>query len=91
MNKVIKFSATWCQPCKAMKPQFVKFQDSLKEEDVEILDLDVDQDHEDAAKYGVRSIPYTIFIKDDKVVKALTGVQTASQLSKVFDEVYKQN
>ena len=91
MNKVIKFSANWCQPCKAMKPQFEKFQETLKEEDVEILDLDVDENHEDAAKYDVRSIPYTVFIKDDKVVKALTGMQTASQLSKVFDEVYKQN
>ena len=91
MNKVIKFSAAWCGPCKAMKPQFEKFQDSFKEEGIEMVDLDVDQNHEEAAKYGVRSIPYTIFIKDDEVKKSLVGMQTAKQLSEVFDEVYKQN
>jgi thioredoxin 1 len=91
MNKVIKFSAAWCGPCKAMKPQFQKFQDSLKEEGVEMVDLDVDQNHEEASKYGVRSIPYTIFIKDDKVAKSLVGMQTAAQLTEAFNEVYSQN
>jgi thioredoxin 1 len=94
MNKVIKFSAAWCGPCKAMKPQFEKFQDSLDEKEVEgieLVDLDVDQNHEEASKYGVRSIPFTIFIKNDEVKKSLSGMQTASQLKEAFTEVYLQN
>lgn len=91
MNKVIKFSAAWCGPCKAMKPQFEKFQDSLKDEGVEMIDLDVDKNHEEASKYGVRSIPFTIFIKDDAVAKSLLGMQTAAQLTEAFREVYSNN
>jgi thioredoxin 1 len=91
MNKVIKFSADWCGPCKAMKPQFDKFHNSLKESGVEMVDLDVDQNHEEASKYGVRSIPFTVFIKDDMVAKSLVGMQTTKQLTEAFNEVYTKN
>jgi thioredoxin 1 len=88
MNKVIKFSAAWCHPCETMKPVYEKFIESVSENGIDVIDLDVDQYHEEASKYGVRSIPYTIFIKDDKVAKSLVGVQTTSQLTKAFNEVY---
>jgi len=89
MNKVIKFSAEWCGPCKAMKPQFEKFQEAVKEEGVEIVDLDVDVHHEEASKYGVRSIPFTVFIKDDKVAESHRGMMTTAKLTETFNEVYK--
>jgi thioredoxin 1 len=87
MNKVIKFSASWCNPCKAMAPQFEKFKEMVGE-DVEVVDLDVDQNSEEASKYGVRSIPYTAFIKDDVVQKALVGVQSADSLFSAYQETY---
>ena len=89
MNKVIKFCATWCGPCQAMKPHFEKFQESVKNEDVEVLDLDVDEHHEEAANYGVRSIPFTIFIKDNKVTDSYRGSVTTTKLLETFNRVYK--
>lgn len=89
MNKVIKFSADWCGPCKAMKPQFEKFQQSVKDDGVEVVDLDVDTYHEEASKYGVRSIPFTIFIKDDVIAKSHKGMLSSAQLIETFNSIYK--
>lgn len=88
MNQVIKFSAEWCGPCRAMKPQFEKFQESVKDTGVEVIDADVDKEHELAEKYGVRSIPYTVFVKDGKIEESFRGVQTADVLTKTFNEVF---
>ena len=89
MNKVIKFSADWCGPCKAMKPQFEKFQQSVKDDGVEVVDLDVDTYHEEASKYGVRSIPFAIFIKDDVIAKSHKGMLSSAQLIETFNSIYK--
>lgn len=95
MNKVIKFSASWCGPCKAMAPQFKKFQEAHQEdivdnqEDiVEILDVDVDQNYELASEYGVRSIPYTVFIKNGEVANRVHGVVNFDRLNELYNETY---
>ena len=87
MNKVIKFGAPWCGPCRAMKPHFEKFQSEV-EGNVEVLDIDVDKDHVEAEKYGVRSIPTTVFIKDDEVVETYRGLMTSQGLLDVYKKVY---
>ena len=89
MNKVIKFSASWCGPCKVMKPQYEKFQDLVKDKEIEVVDLDVDQNHEEASKYGVRSIPVTFFIKNNEVADKISGMATADKLLDTFNVVYQ--
>jgi thioredoxin 1 len=90
-NKIIKFGAEWCGPCKAMKPQMEKFKELILESDVEVLDIDVDaEENADLARqYGVRSIPYTVFLKDDKVERAVTGLKTSNELYQAFQEIYQ--
>ena len=90
MNKIIKFSAEWCGPCRAMKPHFNEFQKDLKEinSEVEIMDLNVDQSPAEAEMYGVRSIPYTVFVKDGKVAEDVRGIMTKTDLMKVYQQVY---
>lgn len=87
MDKVIKFSAQWCAGCKAMAPAFEKFK-GMAGEGVEVISLDVDENSEVALEYGVRSIPYTAFIKDDVVQKALVGIQSADSLFSAYKEIY---
>ena len=90
MNKVIKFSAAWCGPCKTMKPQYKKFIETVSTDgkNVEIVDLDVDANHEDAVKYGVRSIPITFFIKDGEVADKISGVVTSDILLNTYHTVF---
>lgn len=88
MNKVIKFSAAWCAPCKSMKPMFEKFAEDVKDSDVEVLDLDVDENPDEASSYGVQSIPFTVFVKEDKIAKSFKGVVPTNKLLDTFKEVY---
>jgi thioredoxin 1 len=90
MNKVIKFSASWCGPCKAMAPQFEKFQQAHQEDGVEIVDVDIDQDFELASQYQVRSIPHTVFIKGGEVVKRIAGIANYDRLNEVYGKTYLQ-
>jgi thioredoxin 1 len=88
MNKIIKFSAAWCGPCKAMAPQFKKFQEAHINDSVEIVDVDVDQNYELASEYGVRSIPYTVFIKEGEVVDRISGMANFDKLNEKYNETY---
>lgn len=90
MNKIIVFGAEWCGGCRAMKPYFKEFQDELKEinSGIETADLNVDQSPEETELYNVRSIPYTVFIKEGKVEKGVRGTMTKTQLMEVYKEIY---
>ena len=54
--EVLKFSATWCGPCRVLAQ-------TLK--DVEgITNIDIEKDQETSRKYGIRSVPTLVFLKD---------------------------
>jgi thioredoxin 1 len=89
MNKIIKFSADWCGPCKVYKPNYKKFADEVSGKGIDVLDLDVDTNSDEASKYGVRSIPLTLFIKDGKVVDKMAGIITTEKLLDKYTEVYQ--
>jgi len=92
-NKIIKFGAEWCGPCKAMKPHIEQFKGMIAESDIEVLDLDVDKEEnvELSNQYGVRSIPHTVFIKDGETVKTVTGLKTSEDLYTIYKQIYESN
>jgi thioredoxin 1 len=63
--EVLKFSASWCTPCKVLSAT-LKDVEGLKE-------IDIDQNRELTAKYSVRSVPTLVFLQDDKEVERTTG------------------
>ena len=84
MIEVIRFTASWCGPCRMYKPQFEKAQTQLREAGVtnlEFTTVDVDDDPNGlSAEYGVRNIPFTAFIKDGSLVSHQVGVLSATDL-----------
>ena len=88
MNQVIKFSADWCGPCKAMKPHFEKFKAEFEEE-IDLFDINVDEDPETAQAYNVRSIPTTVFFKEGKVVSRSVGLMTYEKLKEEAEKLLK--
>lgn len=63
--EVLKFSASWCGPCRVLA-------NTLK--DVEgITNIDIEKDQETAIKYGIRSVPTMVFLKDGVEVHRQTG------------------
>jgi thioredoxin-like negative regulator of GroEL len=72
-----------------MAPQFKKFQEAHQEDGVEILDVDVDKNYELASEYGVRSIPYTVFVKEGEVVNRISGVANFEKLNEAYKDTYQ--
>lgn len=60
---ILDFNATWCPPCKALKPVFHAAAERFH--DVKFVSVDVDNLPQTAAAYGVRNIPTVIFVKPD--------------------------
>ena len=64
---LIDFWATWCGPCKAIAPVIDEIAGEYNGK-VKVGKVDVDQNQETAMKYGVRSIPTLLIMKDGKVL-----------------------
>ena len=71
MVKVLKFSAAWCGPCKALSPVFEQIKGEIS--DVNYIDIDVDTNTAMAQAYSITSIPAVIFEKDGQVVNKIIG------------------
>ncbi|KAL9665810.1 hypothetical protein QQ045_000131 [Rhodiola kirilowii] len=71
---VLDMYTQWCGPCKVMAPKFQEL--SEKYLDVVFLKLDCNQDNKPLAKeLGIRVVPTFKILKDNKVVKEVTGAK----------------
>jgi len=77
--EVLKFSATWCGPCRVLA-QTLKGVEG-------ITNIDVDKDHETPAKYGIRNVPTLVFLKDGKEVHRQSGNMPLNMFNQILDEI----
>ena len=68
--EVLRFTASWCQPCKALAQQLEEL--GL---DKDVTVVDIDEQSELAIKYGVRSVPTLVAVNNNKEVKRLVGIK----------------
>lgn len=73
------FYAEWCGPCKMQTPILEQLK-KMMGDSVEIKKIDVDNNMELAAKYGIQVVPTIIIEKDGKVEHRLEGVTPADTL-----------
>ena len=74
MKKILRFTASWCQPCKSLARNL---EEAKIEIPIEVVDIDVNENL--AMDYGIRSVPTLIMI-DGENQKRLVGVHTTQQL-----------
>lgn len=69
---LVDFWASWCGPCRMLSP----IVDQIAEEtpDIKVCKINVDEEQELAAEYGVMSIPTLVVFKEGKVANTSVGV-----------------
>lgn len=78
MLVIKRFTASWCQPCKALSPIFNELQNEML--GVIFQTIDVDNNKDVASSNGVSSIPTVIIEKDGQQVYRFSGVLPKSTI-----------
>ena len=76
---LVDFWAQWCGPCRAVSPIL----DKIAEENtgkLSIVKMNVDENPEAVAKYGIVSIPSMLVFEGGEVVKRITGAKPKPML-----------
>src|ERR1700720_1658847 len=76
---VVDFWAEWCGPCRMIAPALEEIAGSLGGK-VKILKLNVDENPQAAAKYGIMSIPTLMIFKDGQPASRQVGAAPKQKL-----------
>ena len=77
---VVDFWAPWCGPCRAMGPVFEAVAAQFSGQ-AAFFKVNVDEQVELAARFGVRSIPTLVILKDGQLADSLLGLQKPEALA----------
>lgn len=77
--EVLKFSASWCTPCKVMTA-------TLKDAE-DVKEIDIDQNRELAIEYNIRSVPTLVFLKDGAEVERVKGIIPLAQYNEIINRL----
>lgn len=83
---LVDFWASWCGPCMMLAPVLEELAKELKGR-VRVGKLNVDENRETAASFGVMSIPTLILFKNGKEVARITGFRPKEELDKWIAQV----
>jgi thioredoxin 1 len=76
---LVDFWAEWCGPCKMIGPSLEELSEELGEK-VTIAKLNIDDNPDAPAKYGVRGIPTMILFKGGEPAATKVGAAPKSQI-----------
>jgi thioredoxin 1 len=81
-NAIVYFTATWCQPCKLIKPQFARAGTIDKENKYYIVDVD-NIDPEYLGAYNIMSVPQILILSYGDLVRKIEGRTSEEILEEV--------
>ena len=76
---MVDFWAAWCGPCKMVAPVVEELAQEYDGK-VKIAKMDVDQNRQTPAKFGIRNIPTLILFKGGEVAQTIIGAQPKSSI-----------
>lgn len=79
---VVKFGASWCGPCRAMKPVFDRL--SKIYNDVSFVEVDIDDSEDVAMEFGVMSVPTLMFFKNGEFLDRMVGLAKSEDIEELI-------
>jgi thioredoxin 1 len=83
---MVDFWAEWCGPCRAVAPVLEALAKEAASK-VTLAKINVDENPALAARYGIRSIPTVLFVKQGKVVGDVVGAMPKDHFKKKLDSL----
>ena len=82
---VCDFFATWCGPCKMLAPVIDKCSEKFADK-AEFVKIDIDENMDIAARYGIMSIPLVAVFKGGEMTAKSLGYINADEADKFLTE-----
>ena len=82
---LVDFWAPWCGPCRIIAPHLEEL--DSERDDLTVVKMNVDDNPETAAKYGIMSIPTLILFKNGQVAKQVVGALPKARLQQELEPV----
>jgi thioredoxin 1 len=81
MKKIVRFTASWCGPCKTLAKTLEEVDSKLP---IEVVDVDIHP--EIAAEFGIRGVPTLVIVEDNIPSKRLVGNKTKQELEAFIND-----
>ena len=82
MKKIIRFTASWCSPCKAMASILEEINTNIP---IEVVDIDAQQDV--AIEYGIRGVPTLVKVDNNgNVAGRMVGVKAKNLVEEFLND-----
>ena len=75
---LLDFWASWCGPCRMVSP--IVDEIAAERSDIKVGKINVDEQPELAAQFGVMSIPTLVVMKSGRIVNQATGAKPKAQI-----------
>ena len=79
---LLDFWASWCGPCRMIAPTVEEI--AAERPDIKVGKVNVDEQAELAATFGIVSIPTLVVLKNGKVTNQLVGVRPKEEILKML-------
>ncbi|MFP6638943.1 MAG: thioredoxin [Myxococcota bacterium] len=83
---LVDFWAEWCAPCRQIAP-IIKDLASNYDGRIKVVKVNVDDSHQTAEAYGVRSIPAILAFKDGQVVEQMIGARPKASFVELAEKL----
>ena len=82
---LVDYWAEWCGPCKMIAPILDEVSETYKDK-LQIAKMNVDENRDVPAKFGIRGIPTLMLFKDGQLAATKVGAMSKAQLTQFLDQ-----